>query len=340
MKTALSHPAPLSFKHVGGIVGQDPKTTRNVDTRSNSLRANLAVKDAPSDAGRTGSDPLPPSRLIASTEPQTFPTKARRPAILLIHGLWVTPRSWEKFQRRYEDQGYTVLAPAWPGIAGEVEEMQRDSSSFKNVGIEQVVEHYTRIIRSLPELPIIIGHSFGGLITQILVDRGLAAAGVVIDSVPPKGIKLLPWSTIEALTPALINPSTRHLTYSMPFARWWRVFANTLTETEAREAYSRYAIAAPGRAIFQAALSNLTPGSAAAVNFSNPDRAPLLVIAGEKDVIMPASLSRKIFKRHQASPVATHYREFAGRSHFLVGEKGWEEVADYALEWATTQITA
>ncbi|MGC4071462.1 MAG: alpha/beta hydrolase [Nibricoccus sp.] len=258
--------------------------------------------------------------------------------ILLVHGLWVTPRSWEKFQRFYEARGYNAVAPAWPGIQGDVEGMQRDPSGFNGVGIEQVVAHYTKVIQSLPEKPIIIGHSYGGLITQLLNDRGLAAAAVAVDSVPPKGIKLLPFSTIEALTPALVNPFNAKRTYLFPFKRWWRVFANVLSESEARAAYERYAIAAPGAAIFEAALSNVIPNSRAAVNFKNPNRAPLLVIGGEKDVIMPASLSRKIFKRHSASPVKTEYKEFSGRSHFLIGEKGWEEVAEYALTWAEKQL--
>lgn len=254
--------------------------------------------------------------------------------IVLIHGLWVTPRSWEKFQRHYESRGYTVLAPPWPGIRGEVEDMQRDPSSFNNIGIDEVLAYYTNIIKELPEPPILIGHSFGGLITQLLVDRGLGTAGVAIDSVPPKGILLLPPSTIEALVPALANPFNVGGTYAFPFKRWWRVFANTLSEAEAREAYARYAIAAPERAIFQAALSNLSPGSPAAINFANASRAPLLFIGGEKDVIMPASLSRKMAGLYHRSPITTEYKEFPGRSHFIIGEKGWEEVADYALKWA------
>lgn len=254
--------------------------------------------------------------------------------ILLVHGLWVTPRSWEKFQKHYESLGHRVLAPAWPGIQGEVEDMQRDPSSFNNIGIQQVLDHCTAAIKSLPEKPIIIGHSYGGLITQLLMDRGLGSAGVAIDSVPPKGIVILPPSTLEALTPALLNPFKIGGTYLFPFKRWWRVFANTLSEAEAREAYARFAIAAPERAIFQAALSNVTPGSLAYINFKNPDRGPLLVIGGEKDVIMPASLSRKIYRKHSVSPAITEYKEFAGRSHFIIGEKGWEEVADYALDWA------
>lgn len=262
----------------------------------------------------------------------TLPSSVK--TIVLIHGLWVTPRSWENFQRHYDARGYRVLAPAWPGIKGEVEDMRRDPSSFNGVGIEQVLAHYTAIIRALPEKPILMGHSYGGLITQILIDRGLGVAGVAIDSVPAKGIKLLPFSTIEALTPALANPANFGRTYLFPFARWWRVFANSLTETAARAAYARYAIAAPGRAIFQAALSNVTPGSAASINFRNADRAPLLFIGGERDVIMPASLNRKNHRKYRHSSAVTEYKEFAGRSHFIIGEAGWEAVADYALDWA------
>lgn len=254
--------------------------------------------------------------------------------ILLVHGLWVTPRSWEKFKQRYEARGYRVLAPAWPGISGPVAGLRDEPSPLHGVGLAEVVGHYEKIIATLPEPPIIIGHSYGGLITQILLDRGHGVAGVAIDSVPPKGIKLLPPSTYEALTPALINPAVARRAYLFPFARWWRVFANTLTEAEARAAYEEQVIPAPGRAIFQAALSNFTPGSLATVNFRNPHRAPLLVIGGEKDVIMPAALSRKIFRRHAASPAVTAYKEFPGRSHYLVAETGWEEVADHALAWA------
>jgi pimeloyl-ACP methyl ester carboxylesterase len=260
--------------------------------------------------------------------------------IVLIHGLWVTPRSWEKFISYYEARGYRVLAPAWPGIQGEVEGMRRDPSSFNGIGIEEVMAHYTKIIQALPEKPIIMGHSYGGLITQLLIDRGLGAAGVAIDSVPARGIKILPLSTIEALTPALANPANYKRTYLFPFARWWRVFANSLTESEARAAYARYAIPAPGRAIFQAALSNVTPGSPATIDFRNANRAPLLFIGGENDVIMPAALNRKNFRKYQNSPAVTEYKEFAGRSHFIIGEKGWEEVAGYAVEWAEAKSAA
>ncbi len=257
-----------------------------------------------------------------------------KPAIVLIHGLWVTPLSWDHFRGRYEAAGHRVLAPAWPGIRGDVAAMRRDPSGLRGIGIREVVAHYARIIGDLPEPPILMGHSYGGLITQLLIDRGLGVAGVAIDSVPPRGIQVLPVSTYLALAPALLNPRTYRGTFLFSFRQWWRVFANTLSEAEAKAAYEQQAIPASGRAIFQAALANLTPNALSTVNFRNPRRAPLLLVGGAKDVIMPASLSRKIFGKHRVSPVATEYREFPGRSHYLIAEKGWEEVADFALAWA------
>jgi pimeloyl-ACP methyl ester carboxylesterase len=261
-------------------------------------------------------------------------TKSR--AIVLVHGLWVTPLSWEPFRRFYENLGYQVLTPAWPGIRGSVADMRLDPSSFNGVGAGEVVAHYSKIIRELPEPPFIMGHSYGGAITQLLIDRGLSAAGVAIDSVPTKGIQILPLSSYGALLPAFLKLGTFRTTFLFTFEKWWRVFANTLPEAEAREAYSAQAIPAPGRAIFQAALANITPNATTTINYANPSRAPLLFIGGEKDVIMPASLNRKNVRKYHASPCRTDYKEFAGRSHYIIAEPGWQEVADYALTWAET----
>jgi len=254
--------------------------------------------------------------------------------ILLIHGLWVTPLSWAKFKRHYENLGYNVIASPWPGINRDVPAMRQDSSGLHGIGIEEVVAHYSRIIRSLPEPPIIMGHSYGGLITQLLIDKGFGAAGVAIDSVPPKGVPILPLSTYLALTPAFLQPSTFKKTFIFSFKQWWKVFANTLPESEARVEFEREVIPASGRSIFQAALSNFTPDSLATINFTNSSRAPLLFIGGEKDVIMPAALNRKNFKKYSASSAITEYKEFPGRSHYIIAENGWEEIAQYALDWA------
>ena len=261
-----------------------------------------------------------------------YPNRSR--TIVLIHGLWVTPSSWRNFQTYYEARGYNVIASPWPGVDRSPAEMRRDASSLHGIGINEVVDHYSRIIRSLPEPPIIIGHSYGGLITQILVDRGLGSACIAIDSVPPKGIFVLPISTYNALLPAFLRPSTFQKTFLFSFEKWWKVFANTLSRAEARLEFEREVIPASGRAIFQAALSNLAPNSPAGIDFRNKARAPLLFISGEMDVIMPAALNLKNFRKYASSAAVTEFKEFSGRSHYIIAEKGWEEVAQYALSWA------
>jgi len=259
--------------------------------------------------------------------------------IVLVHGLWVTPLSWENFRRHYESLGHQVISPAWPGIKGDPAGMRRDPSGLNGVGAAEVIDHYAGIIRSLPEPPIIIGHSYGGAITQVLVDRGLGAAGVAIDSVPPKGIYILPLSTYLALLPSFLNPATFWGTFLFTLPQFWKVFANTLSEAEVRLEYERQAIPASGRSIFQAALANLMPNAPTTVNFRNAKRPPLLLIGGEKDVIMPSALNRKNFRKYRGSAV-TAFKEFPGRSHYIIAEKGWEEVADYALRWAEDSITS
>lgn len=262
--------------------------------------------------------------------------------LLLIHGLWVTPSSWRKFQAHFESQGHRVIASPWPGIEEDVAAMRYDPSGLYGIGIEEVVAHYTSIIRGLAEPPIIMGHSYGGLITQLLIDKGFGAAGVAIDSVPPKGVLLLPLSTYLALTPAFLQPSTFKKTFIFSFKQWWKVFANTLSESEARQEFEREVIPASGRSIFQAALSNFNPDSLARIDFRNSARAPLLFVGGEKDVIMPSALNRKNFWKYRAASAITEYKEFPGRSHYIIAEKGWEEVAQYALDWALAKsaITA
>lgn len=268
------------------------------------------------------------------------PSKSKRPAILLIHGLWVTPGSWDPFRRHYEALGYEVLAPAWPGIHGSAEAMRRDASGLHGVGAAEVVAHYAEIIRGLPEPPIIMGHSYGGVITQVLIDQGFGAAGVAIDSVPPKGIFVLPVSTYLALLPAFLKPSTFKGTFLFTFRQFWRVFANTVPEAEVRAAYENLVIPASGRAIFQAALANFMGNAPTTVHFDRSSRPPLLLIGGEKDVIMPASLNRKNFRKYANSKAVTEFKEFPGRSHYIIAEAGWQEVADHALRWAENAIAS
>jgi len=259
---------------------------------------------------------------------------ADSPTIILIHGMWMTPRSWDNWIDHYTDRGYRAIAPGWPGIDKEPEEIRRDPSPLKGLGIEECVEHYDQIIRGLDRPPIIIGHSFGGLFTQLLLDRGLGAAGVAIGTGPPKGVIVLPPSTLRAAVPALKNPFNRNgLAPLSPKQFQWR-FTNTLTREESDAIYREQYIPGTNRAFFQAAFANLAPNSPAKVTFSSPSRPPLLLIVGGDDHISPPALNKTLLKLQRRAPSATESKEYPGRTHFTAGMDGWEEVADYALNWA------
>ncbi|MFP2924971.1 alpha/beta hydrolase [Pyxidicoccus sp. 3LG] len=252
--------------------------------------------------------------------------------IVLIHGLWMTPRSWERWAERYKSRGFKVLAPAYPGLEVEVEALRRDPSPIEKLTIEETVHHYETLIRGLEHPPIIMGHSFGGAITQVLLDRGLGAAGVAIDSVSVKGVLRLPFTTIRATFPVLSNPANRHRAVPFTHEQFRYAFTNTLTEQQSAAVYERYHIPAPGRFVFDGALANFNPHAATKVDFDKEDRAPLLFIAGGEDHIMPAALNKSNARHYNTGVVA--YKEFPGRAHYTLGQEGWEEVADYALSWA------
>jgi pimeloyl-ACP methyl ester carboxylesterase len=258
--------------------------------------------------------------------------------IVLIHGQWLTPRSWEFFRESYEGQGYQVLAPAWPRMPGEVEETRRDPSPLAGLGLAEISDHYEGVVRSLNEPPILIGHSFGGLVVQMLLDRGLGAVGVAIDSIAPKGVCRLPLSTILAVNPMLSRPWNYRKTVGFTFDQFRYAFANSMPECEARSAFERYAIPGPGRTVFQAALANFNPWAASHVNYNNNSRAPLLLIAGGEDRLVPPVLTLTNFRQYTYSTALTDYKEFPHRSHLIVVQTGWKDVADYALSWTQAQM--
>ena len=198
--------------------------------------------------------------------------------------------------------------------------------------------HYEKLIRELDSKPIIIGHSFGGLIAQILLDRGMGAAGVAIAPAPVKGIVFLPFSTLKVSFPALSNPANNHRAVPLTPEQFHYAFTNNLSEQESLAVYERYAVPGPDHVLFQAAFANFNPHAATAVNFENNERAPLLLISGGQDHVSPASVVNANFRLYHKSNAITEYREFPGRTHYTLGQAGWEEVADYALEWATQHI--
>ena len=259
--------------------------------------------------------------------------------IVLIHGLWLTPRSWEGWKVRFEQRGHEVLAPAWPRMEREVEALRRDASVMNGLGVTEVVDHYERIIRGLETPPVIMGHSFGGLITELLLDRGLGAAGATLSPAPVKGVLGVPPALLRTVFPALRNPATRKRTYPLTPKQFHRGFTNTMNEADAEAAYTRYYVPAPGRVIFQAALANLNPHAVTKVDFHKDDRAPLLVIGNDRDQTIPASVSREAAKRHAKSKAVVEYKEFSGRPHFP-SAPGWEAVADYALDWVNRHVGA
>jgi len=256
--------------------------------------------------------------------------------IVLVHGFWVTPRSWEKWVEHYEGKGYRVLTPAYPGFEVEVEALREDPSPIEALTIPSIIEHIGGIIGELEKPPIIMGHSAGGLLTQILLDHGYGSAGVAIDSVPAEGVRVAPVSQIRSLFPILRHPSSRHEAVGFTPQQWHYAFTNTLSREESNEVYERYHIPASGRLVWAGPLANFTPGHQETyVDFKNEDRAPLLFIAGSDDNIMPPAVNQSNVKHYRHAKSPTDYKEFEGRSHYsVIGGEGWEEVADYALEWA------
>jgi pimeloyl-ACP methyl ester carboxylesterase len=251
--------------------------------------------------------------------------------IVLIHGLWLTPRSWEGWKQRYESRGYTVLAPAWPGVEVEVEALNADPSLVAGLDIEQIVDHYDKIVRNLDRPVVIMGHSFGGAFTQILLDRGLGAAGVGVSSATVKGILDLPWSTLKSSAPALLKAKGKAV--GLTPKEFHYAFANTLSQEESDKLHERYAVPGPTTVLHEGAFANFHRNAPTKVDFAREGRAPMLLIGFGEDHVIPAKVSRHQEAKYDDEVTITEFRLFEGRPHFP-GAPGWEEVADYALSWA------
>ena len=265
----------------------------------------------------------------ASTDPAGAGT------IVLIHGLWMTPRSWEHWAERYRGKGYNVLTPAWPGMEVEVEALNADPSPLESLDVETIVDYYERLIRELDSPPIIMGHSFGGGFTQILLDRGVGAAGVGVAPASVKGVYDLPLSTIRSSAPLLSHPFRKY--GGLNEKQFHYAFANTLSQEESDAIRERYAVPGPTEVLKEGEFANFMRHAAMSVNFENENRAPMLFIAFENDHIIPPKVARHNAEKYTAKPV--EFKEFPGRPHFP-GAPGWEEVADYALDWAAANAMA
>jgi pimeloyl-ACP methyl ester carboxylesterase len=260
--------------------------------------------------------------------------------VVLINGLWMTSLSWENWVAHLTRLGFNVIARSWPGMDGDIDDLRRDPSSIAGLGIEQIVAHYEKIINELEQPPIIIGHSFGGLMTQVLLDRGLGAAGVALAPAPIKGVIFLPFSTLKVSLPALSNPLNNHRAVPLTEDQFHYAFGNGLSEEASLKAFERYAVPGPDHVLFQAALANFNPHAATMVNTHNDTRAPLLLVAGGNDHVSPPAVVKATAKLYEHSKAVTEYKEFPNHTHFVLGEEGWSDVADFAINWAVKNARA
>ena len=253
--------------------------------------------------------------------------------VVFVHGLWLHADSWGAWVDLFREAGYEPSAPGWPGDSDTVEATRANPGPIAGHGIEDVVGHYAGHIAGLETKPIVIGHSFGGLIVQRLLGQGLAAAAVAIDPAPIKGVVFLPPSALRVASIALRNPANKKKAIALTQKQFRYGFGNALSEAESNELFERWTIASPGKPLFEAASANLSPHSPARVDTANATRGPLLITAGGKDHTVPASISRSTLKLYAKSPAVTELREFADRGHSLALDSRWREVADVVLAW-------
>jgi non-heme chloroperoxidase len=254
-----------------------------------------------------------------------------RQPVVFVHGLWLLPNSWDRWATLFEEAGYAALTPGWPDDPETVEEAAAHPEVLAGKSIGQIADHFETIIRGLDKKPAIIGHSTGGLLTQILAGRGLAAVSVAIDPAPFRGVLPLPISTLKSSSPVLRNPANRNRAVPLTYDQFRYGFANAVSEDEAKQLYETYAVPTPGKPLFQAAAANLNPWTEDKVDTKNPDRGPLLLISGELDHTVPWAIVNASFKQQQDNPGVTEIVKSKGRGHALTIDSGWREVADTAL---------
>jgi pimeloyl-ACP methyl ester carboxylesterase len=253
--------------------------------------------------------------------------------VVFVHGLWLHADSWGAWADRFRGEAYAPVTPGWPGDSATVEETRKQGDRVAGHGIDDVVEHYAGIIRQLGAKPIVIGHSFGGLVAQRLLGDDLAAAAVAIDAAPIKGVLALPLSSLRVASVALLNPLNSKRAVGLTREQFRYGFGNAISASESDELYERWTIPSPGRPLFEAASANFSPRSPAKVNTANPSRGPLLLTAGGKDHTVPPSITKATLKLYRKSSAVTDYREFPDRGHSLALDSGWQEVAESVLSW-------
>ena len=253
--------------------------------------------------------------------------------VVFIHGLWLLPSSWDRWVKLFEDNGYVALSPSWPDDPATVTQAKAHPEVFANKTVGQVADHYAAVLWRLGVKPAAVGHSFGGLIAQILAGRGLSAATVAIDPAPFRGVLPLPISALKSASPVLGNPANRHRAVPLTYEQFRFAFANAVSEDEARRLYDTFAVPAPGAPLFEAAAANLNPWTDVKVDTKSADRGPLLIVSGEKDHTVPRALCDAAFKKQRRNDGITEFVEIPGRGHALTIDDGWREVAETALRF-------
>ncbi|MGH8112991.1 MAG: alpha/beta hydrolase [Rhodanobacteraceae bacterium] len=256
-----------------------------------------------------------------------------RPPVVFLHGLWLLPCSWDRWAAMYEEAGYTALTPGWPDDPDTVEAGNAHPEVFARKSVGQVADHFAQIIDALHRKPILIGHSFGGLLAQMLAGRGLSAVTVAIDPAGFRGVLPLPFSALKSAWPVLGNPANRNRAVPLTFDQFRYAFANAVSEDEAKALYAKFAVPAAGAPLFQAAAANFNPWTEDKVDTQNPSRGPLLIISGEKDHTVPWAVANAAFKRQEVNQDVTEIVEIPGRGHALTIDSGWREVAETTLKF-------
>ena len=251
--------------------------------------------------------------------------------VVFVHGLWLLPSSWERWAGLFEEAGYVAVSPGWPDDPETVEEAKEQPEVFARKSVGEVADHFESVIRGLERKPAVIGHSFGGLLTEILAGRGLAAVSVAISPAPFRGVLPLPISALRVASTALKNPANYNRAVPLTYDQFRYGFANAVSEDEAKELYEAYSVPGPGKPLFQAAAANLNPWTEAKVDARNPERGPLLIVSSDQDHTVPPAIARASFKKEKKNPGVTEYVELEGRGHAMTIDGGWREVADTAL---------
>jgi pimeloyl-ACP methyl ester carboxylesterase len=251
--------------------------------------------------------------------------------VVLIHGLWLLPSSWDRWARLFEDAGYAAVAPAWPDDPETVEEARANPDVFAKKTIGQVADQMAEVIAALERRPAIVGHSFGGLLTQMMAGRGLSAASVAIDPAPFRGVLPLPISTLRSALPVIGNPLNRGKAISLTLGQFRYGWANALNDEEAKQVYAEFHVPGAAAPIFQGAMANANPWTELKVDATNPDRGPLLLISGEADHTVPWAIVNASYKKQKRNSGVTEVERIANRGHSLTVDGGWREVANSAL---------